>query len=55
MGEAEAEKISASWRRAASWLSLVGDKEEAGDGWSSADVRSLAAAMAVSLEEAEGI
>jgi hypothetical protein len=28
----EAEKILASWRIAASWLSLVCDTEEAGDG-----------------------
>ncbi len=54
-GVAEAEKISASWRRVASWLSLVGDKGEAGDGWSNAAVRSQAAAMAASLEEAEGM
>ena len=55
LGSVAVEKISASWVRAKRWLSLRGDSADAGDGFRSALMRSLAAAMAVSVEDAVGI
>ena len=47
--------ISASWRRAVSWGSLIGANGVLGCGFWSAAVRSRAASMAGSVEEVDGM
>ena len=49
------EKMSASCRRAACWWSASGERAEAGEGCCSAWMRSRAAAIAASVEDAVGI
>ena len=48
-------KMVANCWRAASWLELVGESGEAGDGFCKAWIKSLAAAVAASAEEAVDI
>ena len=48
-------KIVANCWRAASWSELVGESGEAGDGFCKAWIKSLAAAVAASAEEAVGM
>jgi hypothetical protein len=48
-------KMVARVMRASQWLSAIGDRAEAGDGFNRALVRSNAAEMAVSVDDADGI
>ena len=55
VGEVTVPKIEASCRSASRWLFYRGAKREGGDGCNSACVRSWAAAIAKSVDEAVGI